>query len=57
MYRVQNNKTCNSRSGGVTKVLKSKNRKHIYDLLIISAAISLRIKNKKPIINNPCNKK
>lgn len=56
MYRLQNNKICNSKSGGVTRVLNNKNIKYKYDLFIMTAKIPLRTKNKKLIINKPCKK-
>jgi hypothetical protein len=56
MYKLQNNKICNNKSGGVTKVLNNKNNKYMYDLFIITVKIPLRTKNKKLIISKPCKK-
>ena len=56
MYKLQNSKICNNKSGGVTNVLNIKNKKYIYDLFIITVKTPFLIKKKNPTINKP-NKK
>jgi len=56
MYKLQNIKICNNKSGGVIKVLNNKNIKYKYFLctkIILNFLLTKKIKENKKII---CNK-